>query len=242
MHVKTCASVVKIYLFFLFISLFAVSGCGVDVDFGGNSNSNGDADVASEEKIEGTLRNVPSAYEGAMFVIKACVVVDGDPTNCNVEAMEEDVLEDEKFSLEGNLDPEVQIQIFETGDEFSRIGAKKIDVFPGAEIDLGDVDLENDKSLVYRQEVEITFSGEVHENGNCTDEDNELNGEILVKITDGSDSPPIITVRLDDTGIEGEENPRCDQLAAGRNVEIKDGLLLTDESNAVKALEAIRLL
>ena len=35
MHTKTCASAVKIYLFFLFISLFAVSGCGLDVEFGG---------------------------------------------------------------------------------------------------------------------------------------------------------------------------------------------------------------
>ena len=44
MHAKTGASAVKTYLFLLFISLFAVSGCGLDIDFGGNQNENGDAE------------------------------------------------------------------------------------------------------------------------------------------------------------------------------------------------------
>lgn len=242
MHTKTCASAVKIYLFFLFISLFAVSGCGLDIDFGGSGN-NGNADVAHEETIEGTIKNVPGKYEGASFVIKACVVENGDLRNCEVRALEEDVFEDEKFSLEGNLDPEVQLQIFETGDESSEVATRIIEVFPGATIDIRDIDINSKKEIVFLEEVEVTFNGEVDVEGNrdCTDEDDELNGKILIKISAEGSETVTITVRLDDTGIEGEDNPRCDQLAPGREVEIKDGEL-TDEPRTVRAVEPIRLL
>ena len=242
MHTKTCASAVKIYLFFLFISLFAVSGCGLDIDFGGSGN-NGNADVAHEETIEGTIKNVPGKYEGASFVIKACVVENGDLRNCEVRALEEDVFEDEKFSLEGNLDPEVQLQIFETGDESDDIATRIIEVFPGATIDIRDIDINSKKEIVFLEEVEVTFNGEVDVEGNrdCTDEDDELNGKILIKISAEGSETVTITVRLDDTGIEGEDNPRCDQLAPGREVEIKDGEL-TDEPRTVRAVEPIRLL
>ena len=242
MHTKTCASAVKIYLFFLFISLFAVSGCGLDIDFGGTGN-NGNADVADEETIEGTIKDVPSSYEGASFVIKACVVKDGNPNNCEVGALEEDVFEDEKFSLEGNLDPEVQLQIFETGDESDDIATRIIEVFPGATIDIGDIRINDKKEIVFLEEVEITFTGEVDVEGNrdCTDEDDELNGKILIKISAEGSETVTVTVRLDDTGIEGEDEPRCDQLAPGREVEIRDGKL-TGEPRTVEAEEPIRLL
>lgn len=240
-HAKTCASAVRIYLFFLFISLFAVSGCGLDVDFGGGGK-NGNADVSHEETIEGTIRDVPSAYEGASFVVKACVVENGDIRNCEVRAIEEDILQDDKFSLKGNLDPEVQLQIFETGDESSRIGAGRRNVFPGSVVKIGDIDIK-DERISYREKVEITFNGEVDVEGNndCTDEDDELNGEILIKISAEGSETVTITVRLDNTGIEGEDNPRCDQLAPGREIEIRDGEL-TDEPRTVRAVEPLRLL
>jgi len=242
MQTKTCASAVKIYLFFLFISLFAVSGCGLDIDFGGTGN-NGNTNVEDEETIEGTIKDVPTAYEGASFVIKACVVEDGDLRNCEVRALEEDVFEDEEFSLKGNLDPEVQLQIFETGDESSDIATRVIDVFPGATIEIGDIDINNNKEIVFLEDVEITFTGEVDVEGNrdCTDENDELNGKILIKISAEGSETVTVTVRLEDTGIEGEDNPRCDQLAPGREVEIKDGEL-TGEPRTVRAVEPIRLL
>lgn len=242
MHTKTRVSAVKTYLFFLFISLFAVSGCGLDVDFGGTGNS-GDTDVSLEETIEGTIKTVPFTYQGAPFVIKACVVENGDLRNCEVRAIEEDVFEDEKFSLKGNFDPEVQLQIFETGDESSHIGARRIDVFPGSIIKFGDIDIENNKDIVPKEEIKITFNGEVDVEGNkdCTDGDNDLNGEILIKISAEGSETVIITVRLEDTAIEGEDSPRCDQLPPGREIQIKDGEL-TGAPKTVRAVEPIRLL
>jgi hypothetical protein len=238
MHTKTCASAVKIYLFFLFISLLAVSGCGLDIDFGGTGN-NGNADVADEEIIRGTIKEV-SGYEGASFVIKACVVEDG---SCEVRALEEDVFEDDKFSLEGNFDPEVKLEIFETGDESEDIATRTIEVFPGATIDIGNVDINNKEEIVSLEAVEVTFNGEVDVEGNkdCTEEDDELNGRILIKISAEGSETVVVTVRLDDTGIEGENNPRCDQLAPGREVEIRNGEP-TGEPKTVEAKDPIRLL
>ena len=242
MQTKTHASAVKIYLFFLFISSLAIAGCGLDIDFGG-SGGNGNADVEHEETIEGIIIKVPPKYEGASFVIKACVVEDGDLRNCEVRALDEDVFEDEEFSLEANLDPEVQLQVFETGDESLEIATRIIEVFPGATIEIGDIEINERKEIVFLEEVEITFNGEVDVEGNrdCTDEDDELNGKILIKISAEGSETVTITVRLDDTGIEGEDEPRCDQLAPGREIEIKDGKL-TDEPKTVKAVKPIRLL
>lgn len=234
MHTKTCASAVKIYLFFLFISLFAVSGCGLDLGFGGNDGGNGNSDVASEERIEGTIKDVPSEYEGESFVVKACVVKGGTIEEV-CRAMEEDVYEDEEFSLKGNLDPEVELQIFESENEDSPVGSRRIEIFPGAMIVIGDISIEADGRVVYDpEEANITFRGEVSDrNHNCTEEGGNLDGRIDVTISSEGSETVTITVRLDRTEIFREDDPMCGQIASGRNIEV-DGKL-TNESKTVKA-------
>ena len=234
MHTKTCASAVKIYLFFLFISLFAVSGCGLDVDFGGNDGGDGNSGVASEETIEGTIEDVPSEYEGKSFDVKACVVKGGIIEEvCKVT--EEDVSEDEEFSLKGNLDPEVELQIFESENEDSPIGSRRIEVFPGAMIVIEDITIEADGRVVYDpEEANITFRGEVSDrNHNCTEGGGNLDGRIDVTISSEGSETVTITVRLDDTEIFREDDPMCEQIASGRNIEV-DGKL-TNESKTVEA-------
>ena len=77
--------------------------------------------------------------------------------------------EDDEFSLEGNLDPEVQLQIFESGNENDPLGTERLVVFPGATIDIGDITIE-DENIDYDQEdVDITFNGEISNNENCID-------------------------------------------------------------------------
>ena len=234
MHTKTCASAVKIYLFFLFISLFAVSGCGLDVDFGGNNRGDGNSDVASEETIEGTIEDVPSEYEGKSFVVKACVVKGGIIEEV-CRATEEDVSQDEEFSLRGNLDPEVELQIFEGENEDSPIGSRRIEVFPGAMIVIEDITIEADGRVVYDpEEANITFRGEVSDrNHNCTERGGNLDGRIDVTISSEGSETVTITVRLDGTEIFREDDPMCEQIASGRNIEV-DGKL-TNESKTIEA-------
>ncbi|MCY4262941.1 MAG: hypothetical protein OXC97_06490, partial [Candidatus Dadabacteria bacterium] len=69
MHSRACASTVRIYLFFLLISLFSVSGCGLDIDFGDGNN---DDDVEKNEEIEGSIDevNLPDIGENPSLVVK----------------------------------------------------------------------------------------------------------------------------------------------------------------------------
>ena len=58
----------------------------------------------------------------------------------------------------------------------SLIGTERIDVFPGATIDIGDITIEDNGNIDYdREDVDITFNGEVSNNENCS---RRRNGEI----------------------------------------------------------------
>ena len=150
-------------------------------------------------------------------------------------ATEEDVSEDEEFSLKGNLDPEVELQIFESENEDSPIGSRRIEVFPGAMIVIEDITIEADGRVVYDpEEANITFRGEVSDrNHNCTEGGGNLDGRIDVTISSEGSETVTVTVRLDDTEIFREDDPMCEQIASGRNIEV-DGKL-TNESKTVEA-------
>ncbi len=223
MHTKTRASAVKIYLFFLFISLFAVSGCGLDVDFGGSGND-GNANVKSNETIMGTIETVPPEYEESSFVVRAC----NEEERCEEV---DDVSEGKEFSLEGDFDPKIELEILESGNE---IASRTIEIFPGATIEIEDMAINDNEEINYDPEdVDITFNGEVsNENYNCIEGNGELNGRIEVTISsDGSETD--IKVRLDDTEILGEDDPMCSQIDPGSKVEV-DGKL-TGEPRTVEA-------
>ena len=141
--------------------------------------------------------------------------------------------EDDEFSLEGNLDPEVQLQIFESGNENSPLGTERLDVFPGATIDIGDITIEdNNGNIDYdREDVDITFNGEISDE-NCEEEDGEITGNINVTISAEGSETEVILVRIAGAEIFGEDEPMCHFLALGREVEV-DG-----ELKANKTVEA----
>lgn len=228
MHTKTCASTVKIYLFFLFISLFAVSGCGLDIDFGGTDNEN--TEVKPNETIMGTITDESA---GSSFVVKASVIREGIAEEC----CEVPASLDDEFSLEGNLDPEVLLEIFESGNEDSPIGTERIDVFPGATIVIGDIEIEDDGDINYdREDVDITFNGEVSDNGNCIEGDGEITGNINVTISAEGSETELILVRLDGVKILGEDDPMCHQISSGHEVEV-DGKLKANKTVEATIIE-----
>ena len=229
MQTKTRASAVKTYLFFLFISLFAVSGCGLDIDFGSGDDNN--INVKTNETIIGIIENIPSTYDGSSFVVKASTIRGENKEKCCEAA---GVSEDEEFSIEGDLDPEVELKIFESGDENSPIGKGRIEIFPGATIEIEDITIEVDGDIDYdREEIDITFNGEVSNNEDCSDGNGEINGQIEVTISSEGSEPELITVKLDGTEIRRENDPMCHQISPGREVEI-DGKL-TNDSKTVEA-------
>ena len=228
MQTKTRASAVKIYLFFLFISLFAVSGCGLDIDFGSGDDEN--TEVRTNETIMGTITDESA---GSSFVVKASVIREGIAEEC----CKVTVPLDEEFSLEGNLDPEVLLEIFESGNENSPLGTERLDVFPGATIDIGDITIEDNKNIDYdRDHVDITFNGEISNNENCIDGDGEVTGNIDVTISSEGSETELILVKLKGVKILGEDDPMCYQLALGREVEV-DGELKANKTVKATIIE-----
>ena len=227
MYAKTCASVVKIYLFFLFISLFAVSGCGLDIDFGsGNKNE----DVQENEIITGFIEEIiPDIGEDSNLVVKASVVKDETLYCCEDTTSVRD-----DFYIEGNLDPEVELEFLQNGN--TSLGTIRIPVFPGATIDIADITIE-DRVPTYDY-INISFEGQV-DSKNCVN-DTTPNGTTRVKISsEGSETE--VTVNLTSrTDIErgDDEDLPCEEIVEGRKVKVdgKLGIGKTVEADLVEIL------
>lgn len=225
MHTKTCASAVKIYLFFLFISLFAVSGCGLDVDFGGGT---GNDDVEENEVIEGFIDEIdlPDISEDPELVVKAYVVKDE-----TLECCKDTTSENDDFYIEGNLDPKAELRIFEGEDEDPLPGTITIPVFPGAMIYIRDIVID-DGPPEYR-DIEVIFEGQVASK-NCVNETSR-SGSIKVEIS-SEGSKTEVTVNLTSvTDIErgdDEEDLPCEEIVEGRKVKTEGKLQIGNTVDA----------
>ncbi len=228
MHAKTGASAVKTYLFLLFISLFAVSGCGLDIDFGGNQNENGDAE--KNEVITGFIEEIiPDIGEDSNLVVRASVVKDETVFCCeDTTAVRDD------FRIENNLDPKVELEFFENGD--SLLGTIRLPVFPGAVIDIADIRIE-DRVPSYDY-INISFEGQV-DSKNCVN-DTTPSGTMRVEIlSEGNETE--VTVNLTSrTGIErgDEEDLPCEEIVEGRKV-VVDGKLEIGETVEADSVEIL---
>ncbi len=206
----------KFYLFSLAISLFALMGCGLDIDFGGGSGS-GDAD--KNEIIMGFIKEIlPSLTDNPDIIVKAAVVKDGETLEC----CEYTTSERNDFSLEGDLDPEVELQFFESGDESSPLGTIRLPVFPGSVIDVQDILI--DSGVTSYDYININFTGQVSSK-NCFD-DTSKSGSIKVKISSGDNDIEVTVQTTSRTDIErgDEEDLPCEEIVQGREVKV-DGKL-----------------
>ena len=230
MHTKNRASAVKIYLFFLFISLFVVSGCGLDIDFGGGT---GNDDVEENEEITGFIDEIdlPGISEDPDLVVKAYVVKDETVYCC-----EDTTSENDYFYIEGNLDPKAELEIFESGNEDSPLGTITVPIFPGAVIYIRDITI--DGGPPKHEGIDIIFEGQVVSK-NCVSETSK-SGSLRVEIlSEGSKTE--VTVNLTSgTDIKrgDEENLPCEEIVEGRKIRA-DGRL--DIGNTVDA-ELIEIL
>ena len=226
MHTRTCASTVKIYLFFLFISLFAVSGCGLDVEFGGNENE----DVEENEIITGFIEEIiPDIGTDSNVVVKASVVKDETVFCCEDTTSVRD-----DFRIENNLDPKVELEFLENGN--SSLGTIRIPVFPGATIDIADIIIE-DRVPRYDY-INISFEGQV-DSKNCVNDTTPSGTMRVVILSEGNETE--VTVNLTSrTDIErgDEEDLPCEEIVEGRKVKIdgKLGIGETVEADLVEIL------
>ena len=229
MQTRTRASAVKIYLFFLFISLFAVSGCGLDIDFG---SGNEDDDVEENEVIMGFIKEIPDIDRDSSVVVKANVVRDETVACC-----EDTTSIGNNFYIEGNLDPEAEILIFESGNEDSPLGTIKIPVFPGATIDIQGISIENGVSRY--NYINIDFEGQV-DSKRCFSE-NSKTGSIKVEISsEGSETEVTVNLTSRTEIKRGDDRDLpCEEIVEGRKVKVENGKLLignTVEAGSVEIL------
>ena len=239
MHTRTRASAVKIYLLFFFISLFAVSGCGLDVDFGGDGSGNSGE---GPENIEGFIIDViPKRDDGVSDLdirivnkettqnyqlLKDCRI---GASNSEAENPEQTTTAAGNFCVEGDFDPEAELRISEVGNEDSPLAVRKLTVFPGAMIDIGDIRLRGG-NIEYTEDINIDFNidfrGRVSTK-NCLE--NTGNIEVEIDSNKTTDNNPIeVFVQIkSDTEIEtgSIENLSCDSITVGDIVRRLEGTL-----------------
>lgn len=225
MQTKNHASAVKIYLFFLFISLFAVSGCGLDIDFGGGT---GNDDVEENEVIEGFIDEIdlPDISEDPDLVVKAYVVKDETVYCCENATSEND-----DFYIEGNLDPKAELRIFESGNEDSPLGTITVPVFPGAMIYVRDIVIDGGPPE-YR-DIEVIFEGQVASK-NCVNETSR-SGSIKVEISSEGSKTEVTVNLTSGTDIkrgDDEEDLPCEEIVEGRKVRTEGELQIGNTVDA----------
>ena len=239
MHTKTCASAVKIYLFFLFISLFAVSGCGLDVEFGGSGDGN---NAEGPESIEGFIIDVIPQRDDEVSNLAIRVVNKETSQNyqllkdCRIGAGNSEVENPEQitkaagnFCVEGDFDPEAELRISEVGEEDSPLAVTKLTVFPGAMIDIGDIRLRSG-NIEHTEDINIDFNmdfrGRVSAK-NCLDDTGNIGVEIdSYKTTDSNPTEVLVQIKSDtEIGTANIENLSCDYINVGDIVRKLEGTL-----------------
>ena len=192
----------------LFLWFFLIGGCDVEFGGGGGDNGGGGGGGGSDEleTVQGTIVSIipDQDLEGITVEI---TVDDGAPETDITDA-------GGFFSIEGPLAGDPQIEFFD--EDSNSLGAISISVFPTAQIELGNISLENGNVNTLNI-TEVTFSGDISSN-NCignsgfmeVDAENDQ-GQVTV-IVQISESTDLI--------INGDDAV-CEDFILGRNVEVQ---------------------
>ena len=208
----------KIYLFFALVSLCATAGCDLDIDFGGSDGSGG---VSSEETVRGSVREViPSVEDGVSGLFVRFTSDDGDQTYSALTNSSGN------FSVSGNLDPGGKLEILENENSDSSLGSISLNVFPGSEVNIGDVRLDSGATKL-TEDIRIIFKGTVADT-NCSGAAGTLEVEI-----EGREREVLVQVSSStDFDIRDNDSLECDSIMEDDQVEIRGALLQGDTVRA----------
>ncbi len=205
-------------LFLFFLSFLNIGGC--DVDFGtpddsGNGSNNG-------ESVEGKVISVIPSREKGVENITVKII-----SEITQEEFTDITNSSGFFKIEGSFAGNAKIEFIDEENEEQSLGKAIINVFPTAELKLGDISLE-DGNIVFEDDTTVTFDAVITQN-DCTVNNGTLTVEAL-----NDDHTVEIVVQVDNaTDIKRDEDDiTCDDLIDGDDVEIEGTLLL---GNSVKA-------
>jgi len=198
----------------IFLFLFLIIG-GCDVDFGGTNDDDGGGG-STDEVIRGTITEIIPNRENNLAGI-------------TVSVMEEDALQtftdttssSGTFFIEGNFASNNTTLDFlddDNGDEL--LGQTSINIFPEAEVNLGNITLENGTVDFDEDDVTISFEADLIEI-NCTDNSGSLTVE-----SEGSD-PVDIIIQVSNSTVITRDNDDidCNDLLIGQTLDINGNLL-----------------
>lgn len=211
----------KTTLLILFVFIF-IGGC--EVDFGGGTNddsSNGDSGVEIGEIVEGTIVDtIPSRAVGVDNI--EVTLTDEDTGDMTSETTGSSGF----FSISGNFSGSPDIEFFDNEDAGNSLGIVILNVFPGSEVDLGDISLENGV-VSFFEDTEISFEADIVEN-NCNGNSGTIEVEIDLPDTDNEFEVLVQISTSTDIEIDGLDSD-CDDFIIGQELEI-DGVLLIGNS------------
>ena len=208
----------KTYLFFALVSLCAAAGCDLDIDFGGSGGSGG---VSSEETVRGSVREViPSVEDGVSGLFVRFTSDDGD------QAYSALTNSSGNFSVSGDLDPGGKLEILENENSDSPLGSISLNVFPGSEVNIGDVRLDSGATKL-TEDIRIIFKGTVADT-NCSGAAGTLEVEV-----EGREREVLVQVSSStDFDIRDNDSLECDSIMEDDLVEIRGALLQGDTVRA----------
>lgn len=207
----------------IFLFLFLIIG-GCDVDFGGTNDDDDGGGGSTDEVIRGTITEIIPNRENNLAGI-------------TVSVMEEDAFQiftdttssSGTFFIEGNFASNNTTLDFlddDNGDEL--LGQTSINIFPEAEVNLGNITLENGTVDFDEDEVTVSFEADLIEHMNCT----ENSGSLKVE-SEGSD-PIEIIIQVSNSTIITRDNDDidCDDLSIGQALNIFGKLLISNNVDA----------
>lgn len=207
-----------------FLTFFLIGGC--DIEFGGGGDDNGGGGgggggVNEIETVQGTIIDIIPDQEIEGITVEATV---------NSTAPETTLTDDTGFfSIEGPIAGNVQLQ-FEDPDGLF-LGQLFTDVYPTAEIELGEMTLDNGNVILDDPNPDITFQAEITEN-NCTG-NNSGSLEVEAKNDQGERQIIVQISASTDLIIDGDD-VNCSDLRLGRTAEIQGEIISSSTVDATR--------
>ncbi|MEQ9618629.1 MAG: hypothetical protein RIG61_05610 [Deltaproteobacteria bacterium] len=194
----------------LVLWFFIVGGC--DVDFGGGDNNGGGGGGGStkQETVNGTIVDIipDQDIEGILVEITLNDFLEGsDLTNSSGV-----------FEIEGTFAGSPKIKFLDSASE--SLGEIFLDVFPTAEVELGDIRLESG-NIIFEDETDVTFDAEVTSN-NCSGN----SGSLEVNAKNDEDEVNVIVQISESTDLVNDgDDITCTDIFLGDDVEVQGELL-----------------
>ena len=201
----------------IFLWFFLIGGCDIEFGSGGNSGGGGGGGGSDVETVQGTIVNIIPDQDLEGITVEL-TVDDGAPETDVTDA-------GGFFEIEGPVAGNPLLEFFDQ-DSMS-IGTIGISVFPTAEVELGNISIENG-NVNFLNETEVTFNGDITSN-NCTGN----SGFLEVEAENDQEKVTIIVQISESTDlIINGDDAVCEDFLLGRNVEVQG---LIPSTNTVDA-------